>query len=300
MLDLNTLMSETAVSQSHFQLQTTTPLLMHGWKDDKGCQKAELRATSFKGMMRYWWRALQYEQPSQKLFECETSLFGGTEQTGKSPLAIYLDDIYECQNLVCVLPHRSDSKFKSASIPKGTDFTVSLSVQKRNQHMLSYYSQLFAFMLSISGFGQRSRRGFGSLRHLSADTDDSLPSAYLNVLHNLLKTLHVTLPINTDDHKLTIDAKKNNHPVLRAIYIGESASSAEQVVKKINQASHDVKNGDVLGGIRPRKPSPLHVSVQKIHGAYYPVTAEVHKGLQDKAFQTTRNAFLQKLGTPNT
>jgi CRISPR-associated protein Cmr1 len=57
--------------RAEFRLQVITPLFMYGVGDE-----AELRTQSFKGMMRWWWRAVRAEEDTERLFEEEGDIFG--------------------------------------------------------------------------------------------------------------------------------------------------------------------------------------------------------------------------------
>ncbi len=61
------------------------PMFMAG-ADNK---TPELRPSEFKGMMRWWWRAIKAEDNIEKLRKEEAQIFGGTgEKEGKSKIKI--------------------------------------------------------------------------------------------------------------------------------------------------------------------------------------------------------------------
>ncbi|MEO0284585.1 MAG: type III-B CRISPR module RAMP protein Cmr1, partial [candidate division WOR-3 bacterium] len=62
-----------------------TPMFMAGGDG----RTPELRPSEFKGMMRWWWRAIRAEEDIKKLREEECKIFGGTgEGMGKSKIKI--------------------------------------------------------------------------------------------------------------------------------------------------------------------------------------------------------------------
>ncbi|HOJ45868.1 MAG TPA: hypothetical protein PLW82_00910, partial [Bacillota bacterium] len=65
-MNMQALTEVSAIRKQTLRLKTVTPLLMHG---DNNKQKAQTRGPSFKGMLRYWWRAIQTE--SQGLLAAE-------------------------------------------------------------------------------------------------------------------------------------------------------------------------------------------------------------------------------------
>ena len=86
-----------------FDLETITPLLMAG-ADGK---TPELRPSSFKGMMRFWWRATQEEKNIQTLAKNEALLFGGTgEGQGKSRITIRISDHNLSSSSYSPVPHQ--------------------------------------------------------------------------------------------------------------------------------------------------------------------------------------------------
>ena len=58
--------------KSVVKLKTITPLFMYGATD----QRAEIRAASIKGVMRWWWRAVKAYTNTKNLFEKESEIFG--------------------------------------------------------------------------------------------------------------------------------------------------------------------------------------------------------------------------------
>ena len=62
--------------------EIVTPLMMHG----SNPKRAELRAPSIKGALRFWWRAIQEEDDLARLKIREGLIFGDTER--KSPILL--------------------------------------------------------------------------------------------------------------------------------------------------------------------------------------------------------------------
>lgn len=69
-----------------FEIETITPMFLSG--ADQG--KAELRAASIKGLLRFWWRALQAESDLNNLRARESAIFGSSDEKkgGGSSFAI--------------------------------------------------------------------------------------------------------------------------------------------------------------------------------------------------------------------
>ncbi|MCX7870024.1 MAG: type III-B CRISPR module RAMP protein Cmr1 [bacterium] len=72
------------MKELNLRCKLITPMFMAG--SDK--ETTELRPTEFKGMIRWWWRAIKAEDNIQKLKKEEAEIFGSIEKEGKSKLYI--------------------------------------------------------------------------------------------------------------------------------------------------------------------------------------------------------------------
>jgi len=108
-----------------FKCETVTPMFMAG-ADGK---EPELRAPSIKGVLRFWWRAINGYLELKDLREREAAIFGGSgKEQGRSKVIINIDQTnldYEDYN---PLPHRKNSNFKLKAFKSGQGFSVNLSL----------------------------------------------------------------------------------------------------------------------------------------------------------------------------
>lgn len=178
--------------------QLSTPLFCSGADPEK----AEFRLPSFKGVLRYWWRALawsQYEENLQKIQEKENSLFGSASADGgQSRVLLRLLPQEGVQRQPC----RKDSVLTVSGKPqdsvavgegarylgygvmeafespnKGTkagqltraclrapqDFTVQLRVLDLRENDAKLLEDSLIALGTIGGMGAKSRKGYGSL-----------------------------------------------------------------------------------------------------------------------------------------
>ncbi|MBW2077681.1 MAG: type III-B CRISPR module RAMP protein Cmr1 [Deltaproteobacteria bacterium] len=150
-----------------FELETITPLFMAGADG----RTPELRPPSFKGMMRFWWRAMRAEDDIQTLSKNEAILFGGTEEgQGKSKITIRISDHNLKSNSYSPLPHKQ-ARFRVPGLEPRQKFKCIICVEQRYQKVA-----ISAFKLStlLGGFGKRSRRGFGALCYRKFDDFDEI------------------------------------------------------------------------------------------------------------------------------
>ena len=189
------------MKKATFECKVITPMFMFGGDGES----VELRPSEFKGMMRFWWRAVKAEDDIEKLRKGEARLFGGTgEGEGRSKIKIR------------VIPNRISSEFI------GKNFRDEIKSDTGNEHIgLAYlmYSTFtlrargepiikkyikpdFEFKIKLSsfnkkslkealaslwlsiflgGFGTRARRGGGNLEVTNIDGDtynlDFIPTA---------------------------------------------------------------------------------------------------------------------------
>ena len=140
--------------------------------------RAELRLPSFKGVLRFWWRALAWPRLDGNLDEIqrqEDVLFGSTG-AGRSRVSMRLTQSDRSENILGrnlsvgqgarylgygVMEGGSDDE-RACLLPP-SNFTVHLRGRDlENEQLTSLQSALIA-LGAIGGMGARSRKGFGSL-----------------------------------------------------------------------------------------------------------------------------------------
>ena len=146
-------------------LETVTPLFSGG-ADNK---TPELRSPPFRGMMRYWFRALaggvvgDSKRALDLIREKEAEVFGSPDEVhGQSAVWIQLSMPAITVEDHFLLPHRNKANF--AAISPGVSFTLTLTLKPRadiQKLEMAVWSLLVG--LTLGGIGKRSRRGFGSL-----------------------------------------------------------------------------------------------------------------------------------------
>ena len=175
-----------------FEVETITPMFLSG--ADQG--KAELRAASIKGLLRYWWRALQAEDDLNKLRDRENGIFGSADEGyGASSFSIRISHDGELKSTKDKFPQTSFYKvpvegktfkinileylaygtyeykrgegnvFIREYIPSGCKFIVSANIFRKD-YLNDILTTIYIFSL-FGGIGSRSRNGFGSFNILN-------------------------------------------------------------------------------------------------------------------------------------
>jgi CRISPR-associated protein Cmr1 len=167
-----------------FEIKAVTPIVMGGGDQNN----AELRAPSFKGLMRFWWRAVKGKANISDISELkkeESEIFGSADQgMGKSKFAIrvigrvddrYRSNVRELFNMgkpglsYLFYPFRlqgpSDRYGYKAN---STKFKIQLS--SKDEDYLRIAAASFWCVVYLGGIGTRSRRGAGNLSVTKVNT----------------------------------------------------------------------------------------------------------------------------------
>lgn len=165
-----------------FTLETVTPLFLAGANQEE----AELRAPSFRGVLRYWLRALLggiYGTDTdglKKVWEEEKKVFGTTDQGSAVMLRLGLGGLGDTKPFAKEQPNPNkppsgrDYLFWSMEklgkngvlrrhYPPGGVFTVTFYQRGGDPAALQRAVAAFWLLVYLGGLGSRSRRGAGSL-----------------------------------------------------------------------------------------------------------------------------------------
>ncbi|MFU8802209.1 MAG: type III-B CRISPR module RAMP protein Cmr1 [Bradymonadaceae bacterium] len=180
--------------------RVNTPMFLGGADNTTS---AELRLSSFKGALRFWWRALVWEQIGDvdELRRQEADLFGSSEQkVGQSKARLRLEELGITPTLIPPTVLRDGRRtigpgarylgygvmeaFSSAK--KGTkegeltrpcleapfNFTVELYVRKATPAQRTELVRALKALGMFGGLGSKSRKGYGSLTLLELTEPD--------------------------------------------------------------------------------------------------------------------------------
>lgn len=262
------------MSRTILNLETVTPMFLHG-HDNK---ILELRPPPFKALFRYWWRTVQ-DYKEKPLREAEAKLFGSTD--GKAPFSIRIPGT---TNLGATqyksLPHKPDNDRRSIMEAYKGKQPFELYLTTKNESDVPRYKQIAQLGFLLGGVGNRSRRGFGSIRETTWDFPD-----VINLQEEILETLNAVA--GETRFELTggiINSKQRTHyppeyPIVQCIFFGKLTDDVDSLLKKIGQATHAAmqKNGDyTLGSGNPRMASPVVVRIQMVGCQYIPVVTQLY------------------------
>ena len=219
------------MQQVTFTLRTLTPLFLAGADQTQ----AELRAPTFRGLMRYWYRALvggmvgANERTLAHVAKAETSIFGATD-TGSS-IAVRISDASEDAQQYWKEGSRASVSGKDYFLwsmaesgrgkltykpdrfffPQDTTFQITLSSRGNDDAALQQAVGAFWLLTHLGGVGSRSRRCAGSVA--AQVTDESFAGfrfdmpkdleSLHNQLHEGILRARQVVQQNTPDLPLT-------------------------------------------------------------------------------------------------
>jgi CRISPR-associated protein Cmr1 len=267
-----------------FGLKTLTPVFCSKAPKDR----AELRPASFKGLMRYWYRALKAEDDLDELKEEESKIFGSTKQGASFRFRIKdFSEINNDQNRIrkCPLPHKKEKvNFALSAIKPGVSCEVEFGFKSKGAGKL--VEKVFDITLMLGGIGQRARRGFGSLERKEWKFLDS--STFLTSLKENLNYFSSRQWIAAENRLKRSKTEKSNYkyPVLEEIIVGRNGAK-EEILKRIGNATSDHRD-KVLGSGSPRMASPIYVTINRLGDNFYPVISRLTPNYPTSNFSTNK------------
>ena len=241
----------------------------------------EIRPPSFKGMMRFWWRAMRAED-IETLAKDEAELFGGTgEVQGKSKVGLKIFGPKLKINSFPPLPHKH-TQFSFNGFEPNQSFKCLLILRNTNSQQNKKILDTFKLSLLLGGLGKRSRRGFGSISYKIFKKHEEIIKELedISTTINKNKALKQSNYHNDDaivaEREINLSDPRYSYPRIQRVYIGmHQSTSYEDLLKKIGSASHDHRD-NALGAINPRRmASPIVATAVKVNKHFYPIITEL-------------------------
>jgi len=171
------------IEKREYNIEVVTPMFLGG----SDVNKAELRIPSFKGMIRFWWRATSGIADIDEMYKKESELFGNTDI--KSSISLFIKDVnikiskhifwgkkYRAVRKGKTLPpldilhylaygtlkyvKRQGNVVEKEYIDVGSSFTL---VIKAKKNLFSEIERALTYFINFGGMGAKSRNGFGSM-----------------------------------------------------------------------------------------------------------------------------------------
>ena len=254
------------LERMEFEVEIITPLFLGG-ADPK---KAELRAPSIKGALRFWWRALHPHLSLRALKEEEAKLFGDAGgKSGKSKIRIRMskDLLYDGRSRRNPIPHRNVA-FGFPCFNPGETFSVEIFGTDK-------IFDLFQIVSILGGLGKRSRRGFGSFIITKINGTDIRNIITTETILSFIQGI-VGERFTSDNAMITrTDNAHGDYPYIKRIEVGPVPfDNSNELLAMIGQSSHE--NNSHYTGYAERHgrfASPVYVSVIRsdLDNSYKPI-----------------------------
>lgn len=152
-------------------LEAVTPVLLRGANQGRNATP-ELRAPSFRGVFRYWFRAMAGAAIGDSniplLKELESAVFGNTEAGSSIRLRILQSPNHENYPMADILPHKQTERERAPrkAFAAGQKIKLVVSAPGLEEDSWIWKAAIASINLALTfgGVGLRSRRGYGTLR----------------------------------------------------------------------------------------------------------------------------------------
>jgi CRISPR-associated protein Cmr1 len=235
-------------------------------------QRVEIRAPSLKGVIRFWWRALNGNLEIKDMKQKEAELFGSSDkEIGRSKLCIRIPTQQMKTKSYSPVPHWEDKNrkpFKIPAIDYGQSFQVLLtSIGDKSTH--EEYQAIFETTILLGGFGKRCRRGFGSIEIIKRNGDKYNSPKKIDELFELLEKVNPgQFSISEDGKRIISKGFKGSYPYIKEIEIGKNYFNIHGLLKTIGHATSDYFG---ISKSKDRFASPIYVSVIRYNEGYKPI-----------------------------
>ncbi len=260
------------------ELMTITPLFLGG--SDPRDQPPELRPPSFRGAMRYWYRAalggVVGDANLDAVRRLETAVFGSTDQG--SPVSLRLHGQLRYSQHV-ILPHKNAGR-RNAFDP-GQKFILTMTAGPACSEIVwTNACMALNLALTLGGVGLRSRRGMGSLQVVRSTQPELMPvfpqqvdsvSQFIRIITRSairqVQALAAALKVPTSGlpespTEFPCAAIGTEFRLVRGINAKDSIDAVANLMKRFPKAVW-------LGGIAPRQSSPVWARVLKTQEGYH-------------------------------
>lgn len=252
-----------------YKCNLVTPMLMHGEDTDV----AELRPPSIKGAMRFWWRAIHGNLSLEELKKQESVLFGGVGDSAvQSSFRIKLLTRHLITTQANPLPHRQNGRFTISGYQENQNFELEFIAKD-----LQIIEKIFELTTILGSFGQRARRGFGSIQ-IQNDIN-------IGYVKKLISEINSNFNYQSD----------NGYPYITSIDIGKEYRDMNDLIRTISLATHNHNGDGMFGSVRGgRYASPLYISIVKVNNNYRPIitTLNATKRIDKERLNKFKGAIL--------
>lgn len=225
-----------------------------------GNQRAELRPSELKGLMRYMFRAAILESETKELYKLESKYFGNAEKDASPVRLQFKPPTLPATSQKFLLHRTEEKKNKQFGFPRDTTFELVIRTRHNNDKDskkypdIKEYEEWLALSLVLGGMGKRTRRGRGCV---ALDEQHSVPKEKLLtwIAEKLNEWNHKAgitkgavcgdFPYRViDDHTIetaeTVDLNGFCRPVIEKIILGKEIKDKDvrKFLEAVDKATH--------------------------------------------------------------
>lgn len=259
------------------ELITVTPLFLGG--SDPRNEPPELRPPSFRGAMRYWYRAavggVVGDKNLEALRKMETAVFGSTETGSLVSLRLHGQLRYSQHT---ILPHKNAGR-RNAFDPDQKFILTMTAGPACSEIVWTNACMALNLALTLGGIGLRSRRGMGSLQVVGSSAplipvfpkQDSEITRFIQIVTRSAVRQIEALASNLNIPVRGLPEAPTEFPcaaldgevrLVRRINAKEPVGAVAELMQRFPKVSW-------LGGISPRQGSPVWARVFKTQEGYH-------------------------------
>lgn len=227
-----------------------------------GNQRAELRSSELKGLMRYMFRAAILEPDTEALYQLESKYFGNAEKNASPVRLQFKPPTLPATSQKFLLHRKEETKNRQFGFRRGT-FELVIRTRHNNEKDIEEYPDIkeyeewIALSLVLGGMGKRTRRGRGCVaideHHQHSVPKEQLLNWIADKLNKWNRKVSITngadcgdFPYRiVDDHTIetaaTVDLNGVCRPVIEKIILGNEIKDIEKFLAAVDKATHRIK-----------------------------------------------------------
>lgn len=271
-----------------------TPMFNGPSKSYGDPNKLEIRPSSIKGMMRFWWRAVRCYTDLNIMKDDEDNLFGSTDR--KSPFSIQVEIIDKIIEQISFTPHHRSGYTECTNCKENnckksekyyafcnTRFSLTFLCRDANRVNMEQLFSLLELCAVLGGVGRRSRRGFGSFSIQQKDNQKYQFDYSLDSLCVLLNKVCGQNYYECKNGKIINKSKcAAKYPWIKKVEIGKQYLDFTSLLQTIGESSHKYnQNGLLDKGGKKRLASPVYVSAIEKNNQLYPIITSLNSKTND-------------------
>jgi CRISPR-associated protein Cmr1 len=273
------------------ELEAVTPVFAHVEPDGD----ARWRAAPFRGLARWWFRAVVgAAKPPGEVRKDEAALFGTAEQPSAVAFRVFSEPSSSSRTIDADINPGSKRSARRKAIPPGGRATLEIVSARRDgtQNVRRAYAALWV-ALHLGGLGQRSRRGAGSIKLTSVAGPDVMPApiaakdaaSYARELEDGLRSARKVLGV-TSLRAISGDGEfPLLHPGCAQVHVAapgwpareDAAREALMSIRRQPEFHQAGRQEFEFGGIKPRLASPLWVRFAVLNPVIVVLTLFEHR-----------------------